>query len=57
MDENADVQIVHTKKEFRNLRDQSEGLGEMNDYYRSLIKSKIGHPENPPPKQQSSLPR
>ena len=46
MDENADVQIVHTKKEFRNLRDQSEGLGEMNDYYRSLIKSKIGHPDN-----------
>ena len=45
IDDNGEVQVVHKCKDFKNLAEQQKGLGAMNEYYRSHIKSKIGHPD------------
>ena len=45
IDENSEIQIVHTQSNFRNAVEQHNSLGEMNNYYRLHIKTKIGYPK------------
>ena len=40
IDENAEIQIVHHKREPKSIQDS---LGDMNEYYLEHVKSKIGY--------------